>query len=396
MRVVKRILGFGDLHLDASKDHRHDALADHEATLDAILQLAVDRNVDLVTFSGDAYDRPGPSVAAQHVMQRFLRRLTALNIPMVAIHGNAGHDLVNGHESSALELHDSRLVRVSRAPEVITEFAGINVCTLPSVPVAKLVADHDGGDRGEINELAAHLLIETARDLRQSPIVKSAAPTILLAHWSISGSALPAGLPVDDLNEPVLDLNLLEALDFDAIIAAHIHNPQMFGRNVAYTGTPMCLNFGEAHVQHGVWIVDLDDGDTRWEYVEIPGRPFVTIAAELDENTVDPTDAIAEAVAAQFPITDAVARISYRATEEAHRRVDAGAILRLLDDAGVHKVYGGLRPDIVKTTGGRADGVNETVAPLEAIDAWCRVNDVAPDMATDLSNLTAELLEVIA
>src|SRR5205814_1684568 len=136
-------------------------------------------------------------------------------------------------------------IRVSSTPELV-ELAGVTVATLPWVHPGRLIAAH-GRDvsRDETNSVVAELLLEAARGLRAQ--INGDAPAILLLHWSISGSSLPTGLPVDQLREPVIPHDELLALGFDAIIAGHIHLRQTIGhpldqvRPAFYVGSPLPL-----------------------------------------------------------------------------------------------------------------------------------------------------------
>lgn len=254
---MTRLLCTGDLHIGAGTDHRVDALADQERLLDQIMTVARSENVDTILIAGDVFHRPKPSPAELHVFARFTAALADAGIPAIAVLGNAGHDQYGTDQPTALELFASPWLRVSRNPELVKAAGDVAVCTLPSVQVSRLVADQGGGDRAEVNQAASDLLIETARGLRSD--VPEGWPAVLLGHWSVTGASLPNGLPTDDLHEPVLPLDGLEALRFDAVVLAHIHRPQVLCVDpwIGYVGSPMCLSFGEAHTDHGCYVLEM-------------------------------------------------------------------------------------------------------------------------------------------
>lgn len=391
---MTRVLATGDWHLGAGTDHRVDALADHEAALEHILDIAILNDVDLLLHAGDIFDKPHPSIRAQHVLKRFVQKLERDGRPMIAILGNASHDQVNSATETAAEIADSPSFRVSRHAEVIRA-AGISICTLPSVPVHRLVAQHDTHDRTHVFQHAADLLTRTASDLAAS----CEYPRVLLGHWSVEGAHLPNGLPVADLHEPVLPLEPLLDLGYDAIVMGHIHNPTPLTDGPAvYTGSPMCLNFGEAHVPHGVWIIDVEEHGYRYE--EIPDRRFVTVdvdlTGEIAEHGLDDTDIIAAHLAAhlaeELPLIDTVVRVAYTATEEQHRRVDQAALLGFLHDAGAHRVYGGIKWNRAHTVRARAEHVDETLEPMEAVESWATVNALDEKRRARLADLTRDYI----
>jgi exonuclease SbcD len=396
-----KLLATGDLHVGAGSQHREDALADHADTLNQILELARARDVDAILLAGDIFDRPKPTPAELHVFDRFIR---ALPCPAVAILGNAGHDQWGVDQPTALELFAGDHLRVSRHPEVILGPGDVAIATLPSVPVSRLVAAHGGGDRAQINEHAAELLLETARGLRDQ--VPDGWPCVLLGHWAVTGASLPNGLPVADLNEPVLSVDALEALDFNAVVLGHIHVPNEFGIDVLYVGSPLCLNFGEAGFTHGAWIVEVEQGiETATEFVQLDDRRFVTVDVDLigsDPELVrfgsvlDETDAIAAAIMADGGggLDGAIVRVRYRASEAQHRRVDQGAIRKLIADAG-GRCYQ-IVPEIIREQRARVEGIDETLSPMRAVEAWAAANDLDQDHRVALHALTAELLDVAA
>lgn len=400
-----------DWHLGAGTAFADNRLQDQEGTLTRLADIAKDLGADAVLFGGDAFHKPSPSNEARHVLRRFCDRLAADGIPMIAVHGNAGHDLEGSDRPTALELEASEWVRVSRQPELILAAGDLAVATLPSVQLGRLVAARDGGDRAELLADATDLLLRTAEDLYRD--VPAGWPSVLLAHWALDWPGMP---PQIHDHEPVLPIAALEQIGFDLILAGHIHIPQQVGRCIS-GGPPAHVSFGEQGLPHGCWVLTVDGpGQVEAEFVSLDDRRFLTFDVDLtlgSEGTgaqprepnldssvgssfttgpsrLDETDLIAAEIAAFGPLDDAVVRIRYRATEEQHRRVDQVTLKRLALDSGAHRVYQ-ITPDIVRASRARADGVDESLAPLEALTAWVMANDLA-DRAVDLADLTAGYL----
>jgi len=179
---MTKILAFADLHLGSGSAYSDDRLSDQEAVLNQIADLAHDESVDLILLAGDVFHRPRPTPAALMVFSRFLMRLENPEIPCVAILGNVGHDQEGIDRPAALELFASHRFRVSRRPELITEFAGVAVATLPSVPVSRLVAGSESAERGPVFAQAAEALLAVARELREQAGDR---PCVLMGHWSV-------------------------------------------------------------------------------------------------------------------------------------------------------------------------------------------------------------------
>jgi exonuclease SbcD len=386
-----RALCVGDLHLGAGAEYGRDPgsrLADQEAVWEAILGVAVDQNVDAVLFAGDAFHRRRPTPAELVAFQRPLQRFNAEHdIDVLAFNGN--HDVESGDLPSALELF-SRELDLHTEPGIWTPSGTlftpgeVAVCTLPWTPVSRLIASRGGGDRDDNHQLAAQILIEIAREQR----AQISGPAVLMLHWSVSGASTPTGVLTDEFRETVIPLADLESLGFDAIVCGHIHKPQLLdGPTLGfYTGSPMPVDFGEASVEHGVALLDVDGARTLYTFVPIESRPFVTLDLDgAQMQTLPDTE--------WQDVTDAVVRVRYRATEEQARRVDHAAIARALMDAGAWKVFA-IQPTILRENRARIEGATEDLAPLAALGLWMDANEITE--REPLAELTARYLEDVA
>lgn len=239
------------------------------------------------------------------------------------------------------------------------------------------------------------MLVAAARGLRAE--IPAETPAVLLGHWSVTEAVTPTGREVGPEFGVALDVDELDALGFDVIVMGHIHKPQPFGGFTGfYTGSPLPVDFGEANVEHGVSILDIEPGRNFLQtFVPIESRPFVTVDVDLttdrhEELGVDETDAVAAAIATHLPLDDAVVKIRYRATEEQARRIDWPKLRTLLD--GCHKVFS-ISGDIVRAERSRVDGMDEDLPPLVAVEAWCDANAIT-DRAP-LAELSALYLQEV-
>lgn len=406
--MTARYLFTTDWHIGAGTEYAQNRLVDQDDTLVQIARVASDLNVDAVLFGGDCYHKPHPSNEARSVVQRFCDRLAGEGIPMVAVHGNSGHDIEAVDRATALGLHASGYVNVSRQPELIRAPGDLAVATLPSVQLGRLVAARDGGDRQHIFADAVDLLLRTAEDLYEQ--VPDGWPSVLLGHWAADWPGMPVQV-ID--NQPILPLDALNAIGFDMVLMGHIHVPQRVG-NAISGGPPAHVSFGEAGLEHGCWVLTVNGpGDVEAEFVPLEDRRFLTVDVDmvasvppslLDDGSdvegialmrpVDETDLIAAEIAG-LDLTDAVLRIRYRATEEQHRRVDQSALKRLALDSGAHRVYQ-ILPDIVREQRARAEGVTEDLEPLAALEAWCEANHVGEPSRGALRDMLTTDLERVA
>lgn len=413
-----KLLATGDWQLGLGGPAR---LIDQEAVAEQIVDIAIERGVELVLHGGDVFEGPRVDPEELRAFRRPLARLRAQGIPVLVASGNGRHDQ-SMRAAKGLEIfQDIPGVTVALRPGAY-RFDGCTVGALPWVDVGNLVAAQGGGDRDDINQHAAELLVNVARGLlAECRALASDLPAILLPHWSLSGASLPTGLTADAMRAPIIDSYALLGLGFEAILAAHIHRPQFFGGlgwtepNAAgelftewpamlYVGSPSTLDHGEENHAHGVWIVDLAHSPqlpqavngggepaspVTCEFVPVSGRPFVT----LDVEPGDGDHGILWPEMWVDALQEAVVRVRYRATRAEQRRIDTAEIRRAILAAGAVSVK--VEPEYVREDRVRVDGVHEDLAPLDAYDLYAAANDLEPELALRARVRLAQHLEAV-
>ena len=123
---------------------------------------------------------------------------------------------------------------------------------------------------------------------------------------------------------------------WDYVALGHIHKHQNLNEGrypaMVYSGSLERIDFGEEKEAKGFCWVELEKGNTTWQFVEVNARPFVTINLDVREED-DPTMA-AQAALAQYDLTDAVVRVNVRMRPEQDaglREKDLRATLRDAD-----------------------------------------------------------------
>jgi DNA repair exonuclease SbcCD nuclease subunit len=390
-----RALCVGDLHAGAGSDLGRapgDRLAEQSEVWTKALWLARENECDLVLQAGDIFHRAKPSPDEILAVERpLIEHRAAGGCPVYGVVGN--HE-VSGASGTVPEAFDlAGLWHLYGTPGIADTPLGVSIAFLPWSPVSRIVASQDGDDRDRINEQAAELLLRTAQGLRD----KIEGPAVLLCHWSISGSALPNGLPVEQLREPVLEISELEALGFDAVVAGHIHAPQILTPPtgpttpgpIFYVGSPMPLNFGEAETGHGVYVLEIKNRMADVRFLPIESRPLVTLDFHDDAMALEPPYEIAEAL-----VMDAVVKARVRLTAEEARRFDAAAFKRAIYEAGAEKVWA-VQLEIEKPERARVEGISEELDELAALDAYMDANAINGDQARELRERTERYLGLV-
>jgi exonuclease SbcC len=403
---VTRFLCVGDLHLEAGGDYGTqpgERLREQEDVWARALEIGRNAVADAILFAGDAFHKARPTPEAMLAFERpLVAHRAAGGAPVYAIVGN--HDVASAATGTGLEVFaEAGLLTLARDPQ-IRSVAGVAIAFLPWAAAGRLVAAQGGGDRDDLNTLAADALVTVARGLRS---MIEDCPAILLTHFSISGAVTPDGADVGLFREPVLDLRELEALGFDAIVAGHIHKPQMMspgqlvedaagshqaaGQPILYTGSPMPLNFGEAKSDHGVWILDLDDAGVGAHFVPIESRRFVTLDITA-EDALGVQELDWEGCPAWVDVSDAVVKVRIAATAEQARRLDVGALKRALVAAGATKVWA-VQTEVIREDRARVEGLDETLDELQALDLYLNARGINGSRGTALRERTQAYLE---
>lgn len=345
-------------------------LEDQRAVLQRTVALAHEQAVDAVIHLGDVFERSTPPPWQALVFQEFIREL---RLPVLVLQGN--HDVRSPALPSVIRLFDGE-ARVVTLPEVLPLDDCVFAC-LPWAPTARLAAG--GGSREEVNVLATDALVHAAQIMRARCESEHPGLTpILIGHWAVSGSALPTGLPVAQLQEPVLPWDLLDDLGFKVAAFGHIHQPQLIAQGVArtpmfYCGSAMVSNWGEAGFAHGIWIYDSVEDDLAFHQIE--DRKFVTTEFV---DAIDMPD-----------LTDAIVRVSYSTT--ADDPIDEAIMRSNLISAGAFRVF--IKGTVERSSRARVEMPDEDVDPLAAFDLWIAQNESLNGSADVLRSKHAHYLQ---
>lgn len=248
-----RFLHLSDLHL-GKRVNEFSMLEDQAYILKEILNIIDEQKVEAVLIAGDVYDKVIPSAEAVRLLDDFLTRLAARELPVFLISGN--HDSAErvafgSRLMSSRQIYLSPVFESDVEPITISDRYGeINIYMLPFVkpslvkrvyPEEEIITYQDA-----VNAAVQHMQIDT--DKRN----------VLLAHQFVTGAArcdseeLSVG-GLDDVDASIFD-------GFDYVALGHLHGPQKIGKEtVRYSGTPLKYSFSEANQKKAAVIVDVEE-----------------------------------------------------------------------------------------------------------------------------------------
>jgi DNA repair exonuclease SbcCD nuclease subunit len=360
-----RFVCAGDLHLGSGPDLHPDGararLLEQEQVLAEIVDAANELEAPLL-WCGDAWEHRRPTPAQVLAFERQMQRIDKNG--GIAITGN--HDVEAFDEPTGYDLVDWSGINVDRP--VFVGGHHYTVACLPWAPPHRVVELGETADRDRIHERLAEGLLDIARGLFAE--MPTGGARILLGHWSISGAGLPSGMPTDQLREPVLPLDELAAIGFDAVVFGHIHKPQLLSAPdtppIFYVGSPLPLNFGEAQGEHSAWLLEINETTGRasayrlpLEYPELQtiDTAAVTLAGGVEVEHRDVT-------------ANATVKIRVAATEEQARRLDLAQLKSdLILARGARHVWS-IQLEVDKPELQRGATVDEGLDDLETFEWW--------------------------
>jgi len=392
-----KILHFADLHLGVETYGRPDPdsglstrLQDFLSALDSLVDYALENNVDLVLFCGDAYKSREPSQTQQREFARRINRLSTNDIPVFLLIGN--HDLPNAiGRATTTEIFDTLAVKnvyVSNRPDIYhipTNSGTIQIASLPWLRRSALLSKEDTKnlDFEQINERLQQSLtgIITASAAKLDP----ALPSILAAHVWVAPATPGSERMMTIGQEHALLLSNVTNPAFDYIALGHIHHHQVLSDSppVVYAGSLSPLDFGEEDDDKGFYVVEIEPDRTEGErhvsfnFHPISGRRFLTISLTLQQQDADPTAAVLNAIAEQEnKLSDAIVRLQLSLPAEIEGQLRDNEIRDALKEAH----YFTVARDIKRETRLRlGTSTVEELTPVEVLEKYLESKKVSAE-----------------
>jgi exonuclease SbcD len=409
--VRLKILHFADLHLGVESYGRIDPttgissrLLDFLAALDQVLDYALENQVDLVLFCGDAYKSREPSQTHQREFARRINRLSSNGIPIFLLVGN--HDLPNAiGKATTTEIFDTLAIKnvyVSNRPDIYhipTSSGTIQIASLPWLRRSSLLSREETKDLSfdQINQKLQEVLtgIITTHAAKLDPKL----PSILAAHVWVSGAQLGSERLITIGQEHVLLPGNIANPAFDYIALGHIHKSQVISENppVIYAGSLEKLDFGEEQDEKGFYLVEIEPdreaGRRRvsFKFHAVTGRRFLTINVNIKPEDKDPTSSILKAIAEEGDkVNGAIVRLQISLPSEIEGHIRDNDIKDALKEA----YYFTIAKDVRRETRLRLGNYTaEEITPLEALKTYLESKKVPQSHAKLLLEYGEKLIQ---
>jgi DNA repair protein SbcD/Mre11 len=258
----------------------HDRLAEQQAVLGEIIQIARGHQVDAVLIAGDLYETSAPTAAAQQLVVRALLALRGTGAEVVAIAGNHDHAATFDAYRPLMAQAGITLVGTARHPGDggVIEFNArstgepVTVAVLPflsqryAVRAAQLVTQTPAENSAGYDQLVRDLLASLAGGFRDDAI------NLIMAHLTVTGAAFGGG---ERAAQSIFEYHVpASAFPADAhyVALGHLHRRQSLAAPcpVHYCGSPIAVDFGEQDNTPVVLIVEAGVGTPARISAEVP------------------------------------------------------------------------------------------------------------------------------
>jgi DNA repair protein SbcD/Mre11 len=402
-----RVLHFADIHIGMENYGRIDPttginqrVVDFVNRLREIVDYAIANEADLVIFAGDAFKTRDPNSTYQREFARQVMRLSRAEIPTVLLVGN--HDMpLNDKRATSVDIFstlDVPNVFVGRSEQIFkieTKRGPIQVATVPWPQRSRMVQleEHRGLS---IEQLDAELEKFVADELKRlAAEADPALPAILTGHFSVSGATFGSERQVMIGRDAVIKLSELAVPAWDYVALGHIHKHQSVNDTsypaIVYSGSLERIDFGEEIEAKGFCWVEVKRGETKWNFVPMNVRRFLSISADATEDGDTPTEAALRAIE-RHDVTDCIVRVRVKLLQSQE------ALFKPRDvEAALENCYliAGIGKDVQRDARSRLGLDNaESLPPDELLRKYFLSKNLPPDRVDELGRLAAEIMEI--
>ena len=321
-----RMLHTADLHIGMENYGRvdpatgiHGRVIDFLRRFDEVIEYGLSHDVDLVIFAGDAFKTRDPSPTYQREFARRIKRLSDAGVPTVLLVGN--HDLP-AMEKKATSLDIFRTLAVPNVMvgwrdemfRIETKRGPAQVACVPYPMRQRLLAkeEYRGKNLEELDRALTDIVGDLVRGL--SAQLDPAIPAVLTGHFTVGGAVFGSERSVMIGSDVVVLKSVLADPVWDYVALGHIHKHQELNGGaypaIVYPGSLERIDFGEERDPKGFVWVELARGETRWQFVEVKARPFVTIWADARDSE-DPMQVVLDEIGGR-DVTEAVVRVNVK------------------------------------------------------------------------------------
>lgn len=406
-----KVLHFSDAHIDMANYGKRNPetglpfrVEDFLTSLDFIIDTAIERKVDLVIFTGDAYKDRSPAPTYQREWGRRIMRLSNARIPTVLVVGN--HDsspaLGRAHtmqEFDTLEIPFvsviDRTIAALNPPDVFglpIKIIGVPWFTNTSIKTFLLNSQKNTDATQESFEHVLENFVHAEIILRNRDYPE--VPIIFTAHASVRGAMYGRERMVMLGQDFVIPQAIVTDPDLDYVALGHIHKPQDLNEGkhppVIYPGSIEKIDFGEADDTKYCILATVEKGSTDVEWIPLPGRKFIDLFARISADELNPTQSLITRLHSKGSIKDAIVRLVVEFPEDLELKINEQEINAAAAEAFEFRFS--KRPNLKVRQRLASDAQVALLSPLEQLDLYLSSKERTETEREQLLNLAKTIL----
>ena len=404
-----RIVHFADVHIGVENYGRPDPetglstrLGDFLASLDEVVDYAIDEGADLALFCGDAYKSRDPTQTHQREFARRVARLSSAGVPAFLLLGN--HDMPHvATRATALEIFRTldvpSVYNGDRADtyNVQTRDGPLQIVALPWIRRSGFLARDEarGLNADQVNDAIQSSLADNIR--LQASRLDPNVPAVFAGHVSVSEATTGSEQSMMLGTDHVILKSDLSLPQLDYVALGHVHRHQVLGRDplIVYSGSLQRVDFGEENDDKGFCVIDLDPARpagrrvTDFQFRHVDARRFLTVEVDVRRGDPDPTATVVQAVLSRH-VEGAIVRVSIRLQAEQDAYLRQEEIRQALE--GAHFVASISREVAEQPRNRLGNRSSDGLQPREALRLYLESRQVPDDRAEVLMRHAAELM----
>lgn len=347
-----KILHTADIHIGYSTHGKDDAergmnsrWIDFEKCFKFMVDRAIQEDIDLFLFCGDAYRDASPSPTEQRIFAQAIRPLLDKHIPIVMLVGN--HDFpVSFGKASSINIFGelSSGIHIFEKPgvkDIETKAGKIRIVGMPWANRSRLFAREEFAKltteelRDKMLEIYTGIVDVEAMRIREELLPY---PAILAMHAHVDGAELTEGSEnkLVEWRDIVVPLSQIARREFSYVALGHFHRHQDLNAGseppVVYSGSIERISFNELNQPKGFVLVEIDEKKrATYRHIQTPARNMVSIDIDV-RFTKKPFEKVAEEID-ETNFKDAIVRVRIKCTAEQKKELNFSKVRERLKEA---------------------------------------------------------------
>ena len=351
-----KIIHFSDLHigytryskgidLETGLDNR---IVDFLNTFDELVNYALEENIDLVIFAGDAYKDRNPSQTHQKEFAKRLLKLTKANIPVALVVGN--HDMPgNKGRATALDIFPTMnvdnitVIDKLQLYELKTKSGiQIQILGMPWIRKGSLISRLSNIKKDITIEDLNKQIIQTLDNSLEKEISKinKSIPCIFSGHLTVMEAKTSTETLMSIGADYMFPAQFFARPEFEYVALGHVHKDQVLIESppVIYSGSLERVDFGEKNDIKGFYVIEIEPKNSQgsrlvsYKKVPVSARNFREYIINIPKETEFSVNIIEEELKSN-DIKDSIARITIESTREHYESINDPKIQSILSNA---------------------------------------------------------------